>query len=155
MRSLTAALKRRPRDGGAGGIRTLGGSCPPHWISNPAPSAARSRLRKRCQRTRGTEAEGFEPPDTFMPSVFKTDALNHSATPPKTRPAGLNDPYSHVKRLAHIGTTPLQDGPVTRPEYGPYPYRAAALQEFEWTRRLVGDSRARPATHGLPQALTH
>ena len=28
------------------------------------------------------EAEGFEPPDPFEPSVFKTDAFDHSATPP-------------------------------------------------------------------------
>ncbi len=28
------------------------------------------------------EGEGFEPPKPFSPSVFKTDAFNHSAIPP-------------------------------------------------------------------------
>lgn len=30
------------------------------------------------------EGEGFEPPDPFGSVVFKTTALNHSATPPRT-----------------------------------------------------------------------
>ena len=32
--------------------------------------------------TRETEEEGFEPPVPFGTAVFKTAALNHSATPP-------------------------------------------------------------------------
>ncbi len=29
------------------------------------------------------EAEGFEPPEPFSSTVFKTAAIDHSATPPK------------------------------------------------------------------------
>ena len=32
-----------------------------------------------------TEEEGFEPPVPYGTTVFKTVALNHSATPPKNR----------------------------------------------------------------------
>lgn len=34
------------------------------------------------------EKGGFEPPDAFAPSVFKTDAIDHSATSPKKKYIG-------------------------------------------------------------------
>ena len=47
------------------------------------------------------EAEGFEPPVPFSTTVFKTAAIDHSATPPK---AGLNNPiicYSSFEKNFH------------------------------------------------------
>jgi hypothetical protein len=55
-----------------------------HAISNRAPSATRTRLPKNFRRTRvGAEAVGFEPTVPLGTAVFKTAALNHSATPPQ------------------------------------------------------------------------
>ena len=42
------------------------------------------------------EAEGFEPPDPCESSVFKTDAFDHSATPP-AKVVGLFDGVDSVK----------------------------------------------------------
>ena len=58
----------------------------PHLISNQAPSATRSRLQD-LKRTELAAAEGFEPPDSRESTVFKTAALNRSATPPSAATA--------------------------------------------------------------------
>lgn len=55
----------------------------PHQISNLAPSATRSRLRyTRFERDSGGRRRRDSNPRTFRSTVFKTAALNHSATPP-------------------------------------------------------------------------
>lgn len=48
------------------------------------------------------EAEGFEPPDPFESSVFKTDAFDHSATPP-VKVQELFDGADSVKPT-HVGS---------------------------------------------------
>ncbi len=44
-------------------------------LSRRAPSSTRPSLQM-------AEGAGFEPAGSFDPAVFKTAALNHSATPP-------------------------------------------------------------------------
>jgi hypothetical protein len=52
---------------------------------------ASSRLR------RGTEGVGFEPTETCASSVFKTDAIDHSATPPERR-----ENYPQGRGIVHL-----------------------------------------------------
>ncbi len=52
--------------------------------SNPEP--ARWVGRRHRANVRMAEGEGFEPPEPFGSTVFKTAAFDHSATPPRTPP---------------------------------------------------------------------
>ena len=72
---------------GEGGIRTLGTGNPPYaGLANRCLQPL-GHLSKPAQQLFDyqrpvEEEEGFEPPETFASAVFKTAALNHSATPP-------------------------------------------------------------------------
>jgi hypothetical protein len=54
------------------------------WMG-PRASTRPDMMRRRLRWARRREAvgEGFEPPVSFPTPVFKTGALNHSATQPK------------------------------------------------------------------------
>ena len=58
------------------------------------------RLREKSLRSRRfeAEAEGFEPPEPFSSTVFKTAAIDHSATPPKAD-AKVTNFYSFAKNF--------------------------------------------------------
>ena len=47
------------------------------------PSSPPKRKKQRKMRCFFAEAEGFEPPVPFSTTVFKTAAIDHSATPPE------------------------------------------------------------------------
>ena len=47
-----------------------------------ARTAFSSHRKASCRLRRETEGVGFEPTETCASSVFKTDAIDHSATPP-------------------------------------------------------------------------
>ena len=69
-------------NGGKGGIRTLEPGCPSYWFSKPAPSASRPPFLATSVLPPGGGGRirtfgGREPS-----AVFKTAALNRSATPP-------------------------------------------------------------------------
>src|SRR5690349_8764128 len=69
------------------------------------------------------EAEGFEPPDPFEPAVFKTAALNHSATPPSVREACVR--YAVPRRTST--SSDAVDATHVRPEGGGHPHGAVGL----------------------------
>ena len=95
------------------------------------------------------EAEGFEPPDPCESSVFKTDAFDHSATPP-AEVVGLFDGADSVKpthvRSEHFGNNHRPVGLLVVLQNGD---EGAANRESGTVDR-VGDHRL--AARGRPKA---
>ena len=54
------------------------------WFCRP-PDSASFLVRREM-----AEEVGFEPTEPFDPTVFKTVAINRSATPPKNKKPGLD-----------------------------------------------------------------
>ena len=123
---------RRGRD-----LNPRGGLITPYSLSRRAPSTARPPLQVCCVRTVPAEGVGFEPtrPESG-PMVFKTIALDHSATPPYGCPSsfcvgflgpGLRKPTP--KAAEGVGFEPTKRRqpltafrvPRTRPDYATPP----------------------------------
>ena len=97
------------RNGGERGIRTLGGSFPPHSLSRRAPSAD-SAISPDCFVAEGV---GFEPTEPFDSTVFKTAAFNHSAIPPSmTGPNSYHFPPNRSILFFPIRGSPLDTRPL-------------------------------------------
>jgi hypothetical protein len=60
-----------------------------------ARTAFSSHGKVSCRLRRETEGVGFEPTETRASSVFKTDAIDHSATPPDKRKISTRDKLVH------------------------------------------------------------
>jgi hypothetical protein len=58
------------------------------------------------------EREGFEPPGPFGPTVFKTVAIDHSATSPETRTEKSDADRRVVELSSGIRENPIIDSGV-------------------------------------------
>lgn len=114
--------------------------------------------------TKNTEEEGFEPPDPFESTVFKTAALNHSATPPDTHPPGRSPGHARfqarrsltiIERCA-LKSTGFRRAPVRiTGQSGPPPGSAAAPSAPAHSHPHPDSSRESPPAFVPPPDLIH